>query len=199
MMFAVANDPRSGPAFLDRLRSRDETTLQQVVHEYLPQILRAARGAGLSPQDAEDTAQSTFLTFFEKIDTFAGRSHVRTWLFGILYRKISEMRRAAQRESQAEDIDDVMESRFKADGLWARPPRGADEGVLGEEIRLHLADCLERVSTDQRVAFVLREVEEMESPEICRIMAVSRSNLGVLLYRGRNLLRECLDKKNIKG
>jgi RNA polymerase sigma-70 factor (ECF subfamily) len=49
------------------------------------------------------------------------------------------------------------------------------------------------------MAFVLREVEELDSNEICRTMEISRSNLGVLLYRGRNLLRECLEKRNIRG
>ena len=45
----------------------------------------------------------------------------------------------------------------------------------------------------------MREVEEMNSDEICEAMEVSRSNLGVLLYRGRNKLRECLEHRNIKG
>ena len=68
------------------------------VETYLPQILRAARGAGLGPQDAEDVTQSTFATFIEKAPHFEGRSRVRTWLFGILYKKIAETRRVRQRD-----------------------------------------------------------------------------------------------------
>ena len=199
MVVTTAYDNHSHPGFLDLLRTRDEAALQGLVEEYLPQILRAARGAGLNPQNAEDVCQSTFVTFIEKIGEFEGRSHVRTWLFGILYRKISEMRRSAQREGLAESIDDTMESRFKTDGHWQRPPRGTDIAAYESEVREHLADCLDGISTDQRMAFVLREVEEMDSEEICQTMAVSRSNLGVLLYRGRNLLRECLEKRNIRG
>jgi len=199
MVMTKAPDNHSSPGFLDLLRDRNEAALQELVKEYLPQILRAARGAGLSTQNAEDVCQSTFVTFIQKIGEFEGRSHVRTWLFGILYRKISEMRRAAQREGSAESIDDTMESRFKNDGHWQRPPRGTDMAAYEREVREHLADCLDGISTDQRMAFVLREVEEMDSEEICQTMAISRSNLGVLLYRGRNLLRECLEKRNIRG
>ena len=195
----TVQDQHSSPGFLDLLRARDEAALEGLVKEYLPQILRAARGAGLSTQNAEDVCQSTFFTFIEKIGEFEGRSHVRTWLFGILYRKISEMRRAAQREGSAESIDDTMESRFNTDGHWQRPPRGTDMAAYDREVREHLADCLDGISTDQRMAFVLREVEEMDSDEICQTMAIGRSNLGVLLYRGRNLLRECLEKRNIRG
>ena len=42
-------------------------------------------------------------------------------------------------------------------------------------------------------------MEELNSEEICRAMEISRSNLGVLLFRGRNLLRECLEVRNIRG
>lgn len=185
--------------FVARLRQRDPAAMREVVHAYLPHLLRAARGAGLKAQNAEDVCQNTFVTFIEKIDGFEGRSQVRTWLFGILYRKIAEMRRAAGREGAGQDIDDVMESRFKPDGMWARPPRAADGRVNDADIRRHLADCLDGLSGDQRMAFVLREVEEMESEEICNTMEVSRTNLGVLLYRGRNRLRECLEEKDIRG
>ena len=192
-------DPFSDEGFLDRLRSRDEAALHKVTGALLPQVYRAARGAGLTVQNAEDVTQDTIVTFIEKIDQFAGRSHVRTWLFGILYRKISEMRRRAQREEGAEDIDEVMETRFKTNGFWAQPPRSADGEAFDRDVRRHLQECLEDLGSDQRLAFVLREVEEMESRDICQVMEVSRSNLGVLLYRGRNSLRECLEKRGHNG
>lgn len=196
LLTAVPEDPIA-PGFLDRLRARDPAALREVVHAYMPQLLRAARGAGLNRQNAEDTVQNVFVVFLEKIEEFEGRSQVRTWLFGILYRKLAETRRAAQREDGAEDITETMESRFRPDGMWQRPPRAADTDTYAAEIRRHLADCLGGISEDQRLAFVLREVEEMEMREICRVMEVSRSNLGVLLYRGRNRLRECLERRQV--
>jgi RNA polymerase sigma-70 factor (ECF subfamily) len=59
-------------------------------------------------------------------------------------------------------------------------------------------DCLETVPRAQRIAFYLREVEEMQTKEICKKMAVSGTNLGVMLFRARNRLRECLEKKGLK-
>ncbi len=81
------------PHFAAQVRASEPAALQTVVHTYLGQILRAARGAGLDPQRAEDVTQATFATFIEKAEQFEGRSHVRTWLFGILYKKIAEARR----------------------------------------------------------------------------------------------------------
>ena len=90
------------PGFAGRIRAGDPSAIEAVVHTYLPQILRAARGAGLDPDRAEDVTQATFTTLIEKALQFEGRSHARTGLFEILYRKIAEARRGLQREQRAD-------------------------------------------------------------------------------------------------
>jgi len=170
-----------------------------VVETYLPQILRASRGAGLDLATSEDVAQATFLTFFEKVETFEGRSRLRTWLFGILYRKIQETRRKHGREIPSDEIETLVERRFDERGNWLNPPRGIEKSLESAEIRDAIDGCLEGVPMAQRMAFVLREVEGLISEEICKILDVSRTNLGVLMYRARNRLRECLEAKGISG
>lgn len=187
------------PHLAEKIRHRDPDAIETVVRGYLPQILRAARGAGLDETTAEDVTQSTFTTFIEKADSFDGRSKVRTWLFGILYRKILETHRETRRVQQTEDIDEVMEERFSASGGWARPPRPVDAEFYDAEIRSYLEECLELVPPQQRMAFILREVEGHTSEEICNILDVSRTNLGAMLHRCRNRLRECLETKGIDG
>ena len=63
-------DQFTDQAFLDRLRAGEETAVQRLVRAYLPQLIRTARGAGLSLQDAEDAAQNTFVTCVEKAAGF---------------------------------------------------------------------------------------------------------------------------------
>ncbi len=181
-----------------RIRARDPEALREVVTSYLPQILRAARGAGLSLQSAEDVTQATFTTFLERATEFEGRSHVRTWLFGILYKKISEARRQILRDEPLDDIEDVFGQRFGSEGSWLRPPRSADDQVYDSQVREGIEDCLETLPDKQRVAFVLRDAEGLTTDEICKILEVNATNFGVLLYRGRNRLRECLERKGIK-
>jgi RNA polymerase sigma-70 factor (ECF subfamily) len=184
-------------AFVERLRAREPGAIQAVVHAYLPQIMRAALGAGLDRERAEDATQATFFTFISKVDSFEGRSHVRTWLFGILYNKIAETRRQVQRDEQMDDIDEVVERQFDGRGIWSREARAADADLQDAEIRKNLEYCLDTIPTQQRMAFVLREVEELTSEEICKALQVSRTNLGVLLFRARNRLRECLKQRQV--
>ena len=48
------------------------------------------------------------------------------------------------------------------------------------------------------MAFVLREVEGLSTEEIREVLDVTSTNLGVLLYRSRNRLRECLEKSGVE-
>jgi len=186
------------PQLAERIRASDPEALRTVVETYLGQIHRSALGAGLGPERAREVTQATFATFLEKAPSFEGRSHVRTWLFGILYHKIKEARRGLRQEHQMDEIDEVVEGRFDAKGSWVRPPQAVDLQLYASEIREFFEDCLEKVPTQQRMAFVLREVDELSSKEICKILNISITNLGVLMYRVRNRLRECLEAKGVE-
>ena len=179
------------------VRAGDPETIRAVVEAYLPQILRTAQASGLVSSEAEDVTQETFATFIETASRFEGRSHVRTWLFGILYKKIAQARRRTKRSHQMDSLEDVFESRFDDNGRWIHPPSPADAELLAGEIRGAIGECLEAVPDQQRMAFILREVEGFSTPEICKILDVTRTNFGVVLYRARNRLRECLEEKGM--
>lgn len=193
--YELGSQDKDPPELAAAIRDRDPAAVQEVVQAYLPQILRAARGAGLEASLAEDVAQSTFLTFLETAHKFEGRSRVRTWLFGILYRKVAEARRKVSRGQEMEDIDAVFEKNFDDRGGWIQRPRPVDSELYASEVRREIDGCLDTVPDTQRMAFVFREVEDMDMKEICKILDVTRTNLGVLLHRARTRLRECLETR----
>jgi len=190
-------DRAGGPdhELLSRLRKRDPELLASLVREHSRPLYRAARALGFSEPDAEDLVQEVFVTFLSSLDRFEGRSQLRTWLFGILHKKAMERRRAQAREGRHDPIDEVFEARFDAQGNWSAPPR--DLGRLAEARQLldAIQHCLERLPPSQRAVFVLREMEGFETKEICKITGVTVTNLGVLIFRARNRLRECLEER----
>jgi RNA polymerase sigma-70 factor (ECF subfamily) len=189
------------PEVAAAIRSRDPRALDHVVRGCLPSLLRAARAAGLPPDRAEDAVQAALLIFVQRAAAFDGRVRVCTWIHGILWRKVREEWRAAGREADHKDVDvdAVVEARFGADGRWSRPPAGPVEALLRGELRRELEGCLAGLPDRQRVAFVLREVEGYDTAEICNILEVTANNLGVLLFRARNRLRECLEARGFRG
>lgn len=183
----------------DSIRSRDPAALEAVARENIGPLLRGARAAGLSGADAYDVVQEALLVFVQKADRYDGRASVRTWLFGILFNKIAERRRAVAREETVDDIDAAVDARFDARGQWIKPPRSPDAELAAGQAMKMLEECLEQLPERRRVAFVLREVEQLDVDEVCNVLHVSRNNLGVLLFRARNALRECLESKGIEG
>lgn len=190
---------REDPDLTRRIRARETDAIRSVVRANLPVMMRAARAAGLDSDRADDVAQDVFVTFVEKAHTFDGRSRVRTWLFGILYKKIQEARRRVRRDEQMVEIDKIMETRFEANGSWVRPPAAADERLHTEDLRRQMEACLEELADRHRAAFLLREVEQLSTDEICKILDVNVNHLGVMLYRARNRLRECLEAMGLRG
>ena len=181
--------------FLERLRRRDPDALAEAVRDHARPLMRAARGLGFAEQEAEDLVQDVFKTFLERLDSFEGRSQLRTWLFGILHRKALERRRASIVDERMDPIDEVFESRFDARGNWTRPPADLERLMLSKEIGELIRRCMDGLPANQREAFVLREVEDLDTGEICKILDVSVTNFGVLMHRARARLRECLEAK----
>ena len=84
-----------------------------------------------------------------------------TWLFGILYKKIAEARRARQRDRQMDEIDEAFERRFDASGHWSTPPQPVDTDLHHKEVEtesLRLPSIAAPLR--QTLAFILTEVEE---------------------------------------
>ena len=187
------------PDLTAAIQRADPVALEAVARASLPGLLRTARAAGLSADQAEDIVQASLLVFVRRAADFDGRASAATWIHGILVRKIWEERRAQRREADQDDIEAVVESRFDLNGSWGRPPDGPIERLARGELGQQLHACLESLPDRHRVAFTLREVEGFESGEVCKILEVSANNLGVMLFRARNRLRECLEAKGVRG
>lgn len=184
---------------IDAICSRDPDAIEGVARENMQPLLRAALAAGLSEDEAYDAVQETMLVFVEKAHEFDGRAKVRTWLFGILFRKVAERRRAFAREETVDEIDAVVDARFDQSGRWMRPPRSPAADLASDQAMDWLEECLQQLPERRRTAFLLREVEQLDTDEVCNVLGVTSNNLGVLLFRARNALRECLELKGIRG
>jgi RNA polymerase sigma-70 factor (ECF subfamily) len=180
---------------IESLRRRDPAVLQQVVQDNARKLYRAARGMGLSSDRADDLTQEVFVTFLKTLDRFEGRSEVSTWLFGILYRKVHEQRRAAARDEMNDPIDEAFEARFDAAGNWIRPPAAPDRLTASAQMGESLRACLADLPPLQRDVFQLRQGEELSAAAVGAMLGRTVTHVGVLFHRARLRLQQCLEKK----
>lgn len=176
------------------LRARKNGAMEKLVDTYTQPLMAGAFAMGFSESDAEELVQETFVAFLKAVERFEGRSQLKTYLFGILYNKASDMRRKRYREESLDEIQEDFEKRFDSKGMWAQPPQGPEDSALNKEIQGWIEKCAEKLSARQREAFFLSEVEGESYEAICNILGVTYTNLRVLMYRARMGLRECLEK-----
>lgn len=197
------------PVIVARLRARDEDMFAALVDAWSPGMLRVARAYVADEHSAQDVVQETWLGVVRGIDTFAARSSLRTWTYGIL---INQAKTRGVRDARtvvtnmltptAEDLGPTvdparMRGRFSVlPGHWrAYPPEwpSPEDEALARETRHVLAAALDRLPARQRIVVVLRDVEGYTSREVCAMLEVSAANERVLLHRGRAALRAALE------
>lgn len=153
---------------------------------------------------AEDLVQETFLAAVRDQSRFSGNSTVRTWLVGILRDRIFDHFRSVApegRQSLETFYLDQLPLRFNADGHWresepttpsAWPPQ-QQARLEDRGFREQFERCLRRLPSRVRDVFVLREMEELSTDEICRLLDIPRHNVWSVLHRARMALRDCLE------
>jgi RNA polymerase sigma-70 factor (ECF subfamily) len=154
---------------------------------------------------AEDVVQETLLAALEARSRFSGRSSVKTWLTGILKHKIiDQLRRRSREQSLIQNEDDerseaeVVDALFKADGHWENfPANWADPEHAFESQRFWEAFemCARLMPEKTARVFMMREVMDLSTEEICRELGITTTNCWVMLHRARLSLRVCLETK----
>jgi RNA polymerase sigma-70 factor (ECF subfamily) len=165
---------------------------------------------------AEDAVQETFLAALKGGKAFAARSAEKSWLVGILKNKICDHYRKVSRETSFTDMEfysDEEGDRFVPDGRfkdgwihelgpqeWTSPGASLDSEVFWKTFQ----DCSSKLPKNVSAVFSLREVDGVESKEICALLNISENNLWVMLHRARMALRRCLEtnwfaKQNVSG
>lgn len=173
----------------------------QNVQTLRPQLLRFARTQLRNDAWAEDAVSETLVAALEKPQSFAGQSQLKTWLVGILKHKVVDQLRRHTREATVltgEDGEDLLETLFDGSGHWNEAPADwADPHTALAQRQFFevLEACIENLPATQARVFMMREWLELDSPEICKELAISSTNLWVLLHRARLRLRECLQVK----
>jgi RNA polymerase sigma-70 factor, ECF subfamily len=177
------------------LRARDADFLHKVFSEINPVLLRVLGANGIFNETAEDLVHQTWERFFTNLDKFEGRSELQTFVCGILFNKIREHRRALGRIVFEDDSESVFDRTFTLDGWWKKSPPDPSAVVYSAQLSVLINDCMDGLTEMQKSAFVMKEVDQEESPEICNVLGVSISNLRVLIFRAKDKLRQCLEGK----
>lgn len=156
---------------------------------------------------AEDMVQETFLSAIAAQERFTAQASVRTWLTTILKNKMIDHWRRQGREIVSCDLigddegGDCIDDFFDKAGRWLEMPNAypdPDAALESKEFWNIFEQCLSRLKPRQAEVFLAREVHDMSIGEIRETLALSESNVWVLMHRARVALGKCLHLNWVK-
>ncbi len=182
----------------EKLQGKDPEVIESLVKEHSGYLLFMVRKWGIQGVHEFDVIQNTWVSFMESVQKYEGRSKLRTYLTGILINKCREYNRYQQKhewdsfEPIAEVYDDIWSNKFDNTGHWIQRPEGPESFSLKAEVATIIQECIESLPETQQIVFNMKEVEGISNSEISEILKQSISNIGVLLFRAKNKLRDCI-------
>ncbi len=201
-----ATEPADEHALLARLRVGDREAFSLLVDRHGGALLRLAEGIVRNRATAEEVVQEAWMSALEALDTFEGRSSLRTWLFHIVANKartrvVKEARSVPFSSLGAEAEGDeaaVDPSRFAKDGMWKDPPgRWSEENperlAQSAQALRAIQQAITALPEAQRAVITLRDIDGVEPDEICNLLGLTLSNQRVLLHRARAKVRTALE------
>ena len=195
-----ARVPAGDDQLLEGLREGDEEAFVALVGRHNHALFFVARSFVPTDAIAEEVVQDTWMAVVRGVDNFEGRCSIKTWLVRIA---TNRARSTGARESRTLPLSRsetaVDPDRFDKSGHWITPPEYFVEdaedrvtaGLMSERIRSSLDDLPE----SQRQVVTLRDIEGLDSKEVCQLLEISEVNQRVLLHRARSRLRQDLETK----
>jgi RNA polymerase sigma-70 factor, ECF subfamily len=199
---------------LAALRAGDERAFLALVTRHHGAMLRVARLHVSSQAVAEEVVQEAWLGVLKGLRLFEGRSSLKGWILSICAntakaRGVREARSVPLSSLAADDEQDdaptVDADRFRGEGdvwagHWARPPAAwQDEQLASAEAARAVKEAIAQLPTSQRTVITLRDVEGLESSEVCDLLGISEGNQRVLLHRARAKVRAAVEARLAEG
>lgn len=164
-----------------------------VVREHHASLRYFIRSLGVQQAWVDDIAQEAFLLAYRKWDDLDDIGNAGLWLCAIARNLVmNELSKTSRRQRL---LDENMTTLLLAaeDGEARTPGSTADRGVRHEALR----DCLSKLPERSRQVVHARFFEDRNSSEIGSELKMSTTAVRQILFRSRNLLADCLQRKAI--
>jgi RNA polymerase sigma-70 factor, ECF subfamily len=165
----------------------DKVALGELFHRFHREVYRfLTRISGCDARDLYDLVQNTFVNALKSARRFAGRSSVRTWLFGIAANVAKQHFRGEARRRRA------MRSYTDLPSPTADVSSSA---VERKEMLSRLRTALDDLPHDLRVVFVMCALEGIPGVEAAAILGVRQGTVWRRVHEARKNLMGAVERR----
>jgi RNA polymerase sigma-70 factor (ECF subfamily) len=182
---------------LAALRAGSDDAFETLVRTTSPRLLAVARRIVGREDDARDVLQDSYLSAFRNLDRFAGDAKLSTWLHRIVV-NMALMRLRTRRRRPEDPIEPLLPA-YQDDGHQVYEPvewrEGVDTLMERAEIKAYVRAQIDTLPENYRTVLLLRDIEELNTPETAIVMGISENAVKIRLHRARQALRALIDER----
>ena len=172
---------------VERIRSGDSHAFEEIIRLHERRVLAMAIQMGLSPQDAQDVCQEVFLRVFRYLSGFRAGLVFEAWLCRIAVHVIYD---ALRKRRDRGEIS--WEGAFGPQGETSAQTAGLHLGVENADLCGKLLDRMQVLTPQERMVFVLRDLQDLDTLEVARALRVSPITVRRHSATARQKLKEVL-------
>ena len=176
-------------ATVSRARAGDSDAFRLLVEQHSRLVFRVAYRMTGNEHDADDVVQETFLRAYKQLGRFEERANFGTWLHRIAVNCALDLLRSRGRLDRHYGGDPEEAEMM---GAISSDPQ-QDRLLLSAEMRNHVTAAMEKLSGNERTAFVLRHFEGMPVEEIGKTLGIQVNAAKHTIFRAVRKLRESLE------
>ena len=170
-----------------RVQAKDEMAFREIVERYQTKVFSIIYGILRNHNDAEDIAQQVFAKIYFSIGNFDFRSSLLTWIYKITVNECYDY----LRKKRVRKL--VYESDFsEEDALQMENSNTAVDANVPVDMTLERQDLLlkllSKVSEEDRMLMLLKEVEGHSVEELAQMTGMNENTIKVKLFRTRQKL-----------
>jgi RNA polymerase sigma-70 factor, ECF subfamily len=163
-----------------------DAALELLMKRHGNAIYRYCREALRDPTLADDVQQKVFFVAYRDLDTYAGRSFLRAWLFGIAhYRVLDAAKSRSRNRTRIVDPGELPDIPDRAPGVDQR----IDEGRLIQALQVCMGKLAERI----RSCVLLRYQQGLTFEQMSRVLEEKPGTLQARVSRAMRQLRQCIE------
>jgi RNA polymerase sigma-70 factor, ECF subfamily len=167
-------------------QSGEVRAFDRLVRKYRPRIVELAVRRRLSPADAEDATQETFIRAFRGLPGFRCESAFYTWLHRIAFNCCSRLLKRRARDSLQRAYDLPLDQSDEASPARLQELETPEKLLLTEEIRVMVDATLAMLSEEQRTVIALREIDGLSYKQIAAAMRIPLGTVRSRVFRARD-------------
>ena len=181
----VDDDSMTDATLVRRVLDGDSRAFTTLVERHLQPCLRFATRMLGGRHDAEDATQEALLRAYRALATYDPTSSFRTWLFAILVNRCrTSLLQKTRYVRRVVTDEDAMASAVGGDDATAT------------ELLIEIERAVARLDPDQREAFLLKHVEQLDYEAMSEITGAGVSALKMRVKRACERLQELLGEVN---